>query len=167
VLYLTSEEDEFVFQMLQDVDGKAFLSVSDEKALPMTDAEKSEVEQAEKEHKELLDFVKESLGEKVTAVRISKILKSGAVCLNSDGPISIEMEQYFKKMRSAFPMQAGRVLELNAHSDAFAALCRTFEEDKDKAAQYAEILYNQALLISGLPLPDPVRYTELVCTLMR
>lgn len=166
VLYLTSEEDEFVFQMLQEIDGKAFMSVSDENALPMTDAEKAEVEQAEKEHKELLDFVKESLGERVTAVRISKILKSGAVCLTSDGPISIEMEQYFKKMRSAFPMQAGRVLELNANSDAFAALNKTYGEDKELAAEYVEILYNQALLISGLPLPDPVRYTELVCKLM-
>jgi molecular chaperone HtpG len=167
VLYLTSDEDEFVFQMLQEVDGKDFLSVSDEKALPITEAEKAEVEQAEKEHKELLDFVKESLGDQVTAVRISKILKSGAVFLNSDGPISIEMEQYFKKMRSAFPMQAGRVLELNANSDAFAALRKAFDEDKEKAAQYAEILYSQALLISGLPLTDPVRYTELVCTLLR
>lgn len=167
VLYLTFEEDEFLFQMMQELDGKPFMHVADENALPMTDTEKAEIEQAEKDHKELLDFVKETLGDVVAAVRVSKILKSGAVCLTSDSPISIEMEEYFKKMKSAFPMQAVRVLELNPNSDAFAALKKTFEEDKDKAAKYVEILYSQALLISGLPLPDPVRYSELVCTLMR
>ena len=167
VLYLTAQEDEFVIQVLNEIDGKAFLSVADENALPITEAEKAEIEQAEETHKALLDFVKETLGDKVTGVRISKILKSGTVCLSSDGPISIEMEQYFKKMKSPFPMQAGRVLELNANAPAFAALRRAFEEDQEKAALYAEILYDQALLISNLPLPDPVRYGELVCQLMQ
>lgn len=167
VLYLTGQEDEFVIQVLNEIDGKAFLSVADENALPITEAEKAEIEQAEEAHKALLDFVKETLGDKVTGVRISKILKSGTVCLRSDGPISIEMEQYFKKMKSPFPMQAGRVLELNANAPAFAALRRAFEEDQAKAALYAEILYDQALLISNLPLPDPVRYGELVCQLMQ
>jgi molecular chaperone HtpG len=167
VLYLTGQEDEFVIQVLNEIDGKAFLSVADENALPITEAEKAEIEQAEEAHKALLDFVKETLGDKVTGVRISKILKSGTVCLRSDGPISIEMEQYFKKMKSPFPMQAGRVLELNANAPAFSALRRAFEEDQAKAALYAEILYDQALLISNLPLPDPVRYGELVCQLMQ
>lgn len=167
VLYLTGEEDELLCQILQNVDGKDLLSVADEKALAMTEAEKAEVEQAEEAHKELLDFVKESLGERVTAVRISKILKSGAVCLNSDGPISIEMEKYFSKMNSPFPMQAGRVLELNPSVPAFEALRKCFAEDRDRAAQYAEILYYQALLIADLPIPDPVRYTELVCSLLQ
>jgi len=167
VLYLTGQEDEFVIQVLNEIDGKAFLSVADENALPITEAEKAEIEQAEEAHKALLDFVKETLGDKVTGVRISKILKSGTVCLSSDGPISIEMEQYFKKMKSPFPMQAGRVLELNANAPAFSALRRAFEEDQAKAALYAEILYDQALLISNLPLPDPVRYGELVCQLMQ
>lgn len=167
VLYLTGEEDELLMQILQNVDGKDFLSVADEKALALTETEKAEVEQAEEDSRELLDFVKETLGERVTAVHISKILKSGAVCLTSDGPISIEMEKYFSKMNSPFPMQAGRVLELNPNSSAFTALKQSFEGDKEKAAKYAEILYYQALLISDLPIPDPVRYSELVCSLMQ
>lgn len=166
VLYLTDEEDELLCQILQNVDGKDLLSVADEKALAMTEAEKAEVEQAEEAHKALLDFVKERLGDRVTGVRISKILKSGAVCLGSDGPISIEMEKYFSKMKTPFPMTAGRVLELNPNAPAFEALRKCFEQDQDRAAQYAEILYDQALLIADLPIPDPVRYTELVCSLM-
>ncbi len=166
VLYLTSEEDEFVIQMLQELDGKAFISVADENALPVTESEKNEAEQAEKEYKELLDFVKETIGDAITSVRISKILKSGAVCLTAEGPISIEMEQYFKKIGSEFPMQTGHVLELNPNAPVFEAMKNVFETDKEKAAKYAQILYNQALIISDLPLPDPVGYTQLVCDLM-
>ena len=166
VIYLTGEEDEFVFQMLADIDGKAFLSVSDEKALPITDADKEQVEQAEKDNKELLDFVKETLGDKVSAVRLSKILQSSAVCLVADGPVSIEMEQYFKKVNTPFPMQAQKVLELNGESPVFAALSKTFAEDKDKAKDYANLLYSQAVLMAGLPLEDPVAYSKLVCSLM-
>jgi molecular chaperone HtpG len=166
VLYLTAQEDEFLLQVLGELEGKRFLSVASEEALPVTETEKAQVEQAERDHKELLDFVKEILGDRVTAVRVSKILQSGAVCLASDGPVSIEMEQYFKKINAPMPMTAGRVLELNAGSTAFAALGRAYEGDRDKAAKYAELLYNQALLIADLPLENPVRYTELVCSLM-
>ena len=166
VFYLTNEEDELVLDMLQEFEGKKFLSVSKEEALPVTDAEKEAVEAAEKEHKEVLDFVKETLGERVSAVRLSKILKSGSVCMTTDGPISLEMEKYFKKMRTDFPMEAQRVLEINGESKVFAALCKAYAEDKDKAAAYAEVLYNQALLIAGLPLADPAAYTEMVCGLI-
>ena len=93
--------------------------------------------------------------------------QSGTVCLTADGPVSLEMEKYFLKMRRDFPMSAERVLELNPDAAAFQALCKAFEEDKDKAAKYIEVLYNQALIIADLPLPDPARYAELVCGLMQ
>ena len=167
VLYLTVDEDEIVLQMLENAYGKSFVSVSDENALPVTDAEKASVEQAEKDHKELLDFAQETLKGEVTKVRISKILQSGAVCLTAEGPVSLEMEKYFRKMRRDFPMSAQRVLELNPDSSAFQALCKAFEEDKDKAAAYVEVLYNQALIIADLPLPDPAHYADLVCGLLQ
>ena len=167
VLYLTVDEDEIVLQMLENAYDKPFVSVADENALPVTDAEKASVEQAEKDHKELLDFAQETLKGEVSKVRISKILQSGAVCLTAEGPVSLEMEKYFRKMRRDFPMSAQRVLELNPDSDAFQALCKAFEEDKEKAAAYVEVLYNQALIIADLPLPNPARYTELVCGLMK
>ena len=113
VLYLTVDEDEIVLQMLENAYDKPFVSVASEDALPVTDAEKASVEQAEKDHKALLDFAQETLKGEVSKVRISKILQSGAVCLTAEGPVSLEMEKYFRKMRRDFPMSAQRVLELN------------------------------------------------------
>ena len=167
VLYLTVDEDEIVLQMLENAYDKSFVSVASEDALPVTDAEKASVEQAEKDHKALLDFAQETLKGEVSKVRISKILQSGAVCLTAEGPVSLEMEKYFRKMRRDFPMSAQRVLELNPDAPAFQALCKAYEEDKEKAAAYVEVLYNQALIIADLPLPDPARYAELVCGLMK
>ena len=167
VLYLTVDEDEIVLQMLENAYDKPFVSVASEDALPVTDAEKASVEQAEKDYKALLDFAQETLKGEVSKVRISKILQSGAVCLTAEGPVSLEMEKYFRKMRRDFPMSAQRVLELNPDAPTFQALCKAYEEDKEKAAAYVEVLYNQALIIADLPLPDPARYAELVCGLMK
>ena len=117
---------------------------------------------------QLLEAVKEALGDQVKEVRISSILKSGACCLTADGPVSLEMEKYFQRVdpENAKNMKAQRVLELNPDSPAFAALQQAVETDKDKAAKYAKLLYAQAQLIAGLPLEDPAGYTELVCSLM-
>ena len=167
VLYLTVSEDEIVLQMMENAYGKTFVSVANEDALPITDAEKASAEQAEKDNKEVLDFVQETLKGQVAKVRVSTILQSGAVCLSADGPVSLEMEKYFHKMRGDYPLKADRVLELNPNSPTFQALCAAYQSDKELAATYAEVLYNQALIIADLPLPDPARYTELVCSLMK
>ena len=167
VLYLTVDEDEIVLQMLENAYDKPFISVANEDALPVTDAEKASAEQAEKDHKDLLDFAQETLKGYVSKVRISKILKSGTVCLTADGPVSLEMEKYFHKMRRDFPMSAEKVLELNPESPAFQALCKAYDEDKEKAKNYIQVLYYQALIIADLPLPDPAHYAELVCGLMQ
>ena len=171
ILYLTEEVDEFVMQTLQEVSGKKLKSVSDPDALPETDEEKAEQEKQAEESKPVLDFVKETLGDRIKEARISKILKTAPVCMTADGPMSLEMEKYFAKMEGASPMggmKAERVLELNPASSAFAALKSALDgEDKDRAAKYAEVLYHQALLIAGLPIEDPAAYTELVCSLMQ
>ena len=167
VLYLTVDEDEIVLQMLENAYDKPFISVANEDALPVTDAEKASAEQAERDHKDLLDFAQETLKGYVSKVRISKILKSGTVCLTADGPVSLEMEKYFHKMRRDFPMSAEKVLELNPESPAFQALCKAYDEDKEKAKNYIQVLYYQALIIADLPLPDPAHYAELVCGLMQ
>ena len=167
VLYLIASEDEIVLQMLENYGDKPFVSVASEDALPVTDAEKANAEQAEKDHKELLEFAQETLKNQVAKVRISTILQSGSVCLTAEGPVSLEMEKYFHKMRGDYPMKAQRVLELNPESSAFQALCAAYETDMEKAATYVEVLYNQALIIADLPVPDPARYAELVCSLMQ
>ena len=167
ILYLTEEVDEFVVNALGELDGKAFKSVSDDDALPQTDEEKAALDKKAEENKDVLDFVKETLGDRIKEARVSRILKSGAVCLTADGPVSLEMERYFQKANNgSMPMKAERVLELNADSGVFAALRDAVDNDKEKAAKYAELLYCQALLIADLPLEDPAKYTELVCSLM-
>ena len=169
ILYLTAEADQFVVNALGEVDGKAFKSVDDDDALPETDEEKAARSQQAEENKPVLDFLKQTLGDEIHEARLSRILKSGAVCLTADGPITLEMEKYFQKLDPdrGGEMKAQRVLELNPDSAAFAALKRAVENDKDLAAKYARLLYAQAQLIAGLPLADPAGYTELVCSLMK
>ena len=169
ILYLTDEVDEFVMNTLSEWDGKPFKNVCDDDALPESDEEKAQAEKKAEENKDVLDFVKETLGERIKEVRISQILKSAPVCMSADGPVSLEMEKYFQRVdpQAAKEMKAGRVLELNPDSGAFAALRAALEGDKERARTYAELLYDQALLIAGLPLEDPAAYTELVCSLMQ
>ena len=168
ILYLTDEVDEFVVNTLGEWNGKAFKSVCAEDALPETDEEKAANEKKAEEHKAVLDFVKETLGDKVAQVRVSKILKNSAVCLTADGPISLEMEKYFGKMEADGPaMKAQRVLELNTDAPAVAALRQALDANPSKAADYANLLYGQALLMAGLPLEDPAEFSRLVCALMQ
>ena len=165
-------EDELLLQILGQQDGKQFKSVNDDDALPQTEEEKSAADKQDEESKELLDFVKETLGDKLHAVRISRKLVSQPVCMTTEGPITLEMEKYFhqQKLLSGMDVSQGmtaqRVLELNPNASAFAALQRAFAQDKDKAARYAQVLYYQSLLIAGLTLEDPAAYAELVCSLM-
>ena len=171
ILYLTEEVDEFVMNALAEVSGKKLKSVSDPDALPETDEEKEEQEKQAEEAKPVLDFVKETLGDRIKEARVSKILKTAPVCMTADGPMSLEMEKYFAKMEGSSPMgpmKADRVLELNPSATPFAALKSALDrDDRDRAAKYAEVLYHQALLIAGLPIEDPAAYTELVCSLMQ
>ncbi|MCD8005064.1 MAG: molecular chaperone HtpG [Oscillospiraceae bacterium] len=167
ILYLTEEVDEFVVNALGELDGKQFKAAADADALPQTDEEKAALDKSAEENKDVLDFVKETLGDKVSQVRLSSILKSAPVCLTADGPVSLEMERYFQRTKQEGEgLKAQRVLELNANSGVFAALRQAVEEDREKAASYAKLLYAQALLLADLPLEDPAEYTQLVCQLM-
>ena len=167
ILYCTEDVDDFVMKGLREMDGKEFKSVTEEDALPQTDEEKKAAEEKAEAGKPVLEAVKEALGDQVKEVRVSAILKSGACCLSADGPVSIEMERYMRKVEGGQPMKADRVLELNADSAPFAALKKAVDAgDKDTVAKYAKVLYAQALLLAGLPLEDPAEYTALVCSLM-
>ena len=166
VLYLTEDIDEFAIQTLNDYDGKVFKSVSDPGALPETDAQKAEAEKQSEEAKPLLDFCKETLGEAVKEVRVSRILKSAPVCMTAGGPMSFEMERYFEKVEGQAPMKAERVLELNLDHPAVKALQAALGSDKEKAEKYVKLLHAQACLAAGLELTDVAEYTELVCSLM-
>jgi molecular chaperone HtpG len=168
ILYLTEDIDEFVMQSLHEYDGKTLKSINDEDALPETDDEKKAAEEKAESAKEVMDFLKEALGDKIKEARVSKILKSHAVCMTSDGPITIEMEKSLKaRGQDMMGFKAERVLELNPDAPVFETLKAAITADPEKAKKYAEVLYAQALLIAGLPLEDPAGYTDLVCSLMQ
>ena len=115
----------------------------------------------------VLNFVKETLGDKVNEVAASKKLVSHPVCLTAKGGISFEMEKYFAQVQPDSGMKAQRVLELNLEHPAVKAMSDSIGSDDEKAKLYAELLYDQALLIAGLPIENPSDYTDLVCKLMK
>ena len=167
ILYCTEDVDDFVMQALGEIDGKKFMSATAEDALPQTDEEKKQAEEKAEAGKPVLEAVKNVLGDQVKEVRISKILKSGACCLSADGPVSLEMERYMRKLEGGEHMKAERVLEFNADSAPYAALKKAVDAgDQATVEKYAKLLYGQALLLADLPLEDPSEYAELVCSLM-
>ena len=167
ILYCTEDVDDFVMQALGEIDGKKFMSATAEDALPQTDEEKKQAEEKAEAGKPVLEAVKNVLGDQVKEVRISKILKSGACCLSADGPVSLEMERYMRKLEGGEHMKAQRVLELNADSAPYAALKKAVDAgDQATVEKYAKLLYGQALLLADLPLENPSEYAELVCSLM-
>ena len=160
ILYFSDKMDEFVADMFRKYADKPFRSVLDGD-LGLAPAEKKD----EALYKEGLDFIKKTLGEKVDEVVSSSRLKSHPVCLSSGDGITFEMERYFKAVGQDMPVKAKRILEVNTDHPAFAAIDRTMTANPDKAAKYCEVLYNQALLIAGLPIEDPSAYTDLLCSL--
>ena len=168
ILYLTDEMDEFVFNILGQYKEKPFKSVSAED-IAEDDAEaKENIKKLEEDNKELLEDIKKALGDKVSEVKLSPRLKSSAVCLTTKGDISLEME----KILSAMPMDQGikaeRVLELNPEHSVFETLNKIKNKDADskKLEVYANLLYNQALLISGIQIDDPVEFSKSICQLI-
>ena len=162
VLYLTGEADEFVLQMLHKYADKEFRSIIDGE-LDLGDEEKKVLD----EKPELMKFVKEVLGDKIKEAKVSRRLKTHPVCMTAGEGFSFEMEKYFKNFQMPTPVKADRILELNTDHPAVMAMETALLTDRAKAELYAKILYDQALLIAGLPLEDPSEYTDLVAQLMK
>lgn len=162
IFYMTDEVDEFVINMLGEIDGKKFKSVNDKDLGIESDEDKEDTEAKEDENKVMLDYLKDSLGGKVSAVRLSHKLKSHPVCLSTDGEVSLGMEKYFASVPGDHPdIKAQRVLEINPAHKAFYMLLDSWQLDKDKCAKIGQLLYDQALLIADLPIENPSEYTDL------
>ena len=169
ILYFTDHVDEFTMQMMHDYNGKEFKSVSADDLGLETEAEKEEIKKAEEDNKDLFDFMTEKLGGKVKAVKLSQRLKTHPVCVTSEGALSVEMEKVLSAMpdEQAHTAKAAKILEINASHPIFEKLKKLYAEDKkDTVAEYADILYSQALLIEGMPIEDPVEFTNKLCTIM-
>lgn len=162
ILYCTEEIDEFSLQTLMQYKDKKFCSATNDDLGIENDENKEE----EKDSSAILTFVKETLGDKVSEVVASKKLVSHPVCLTAKGGISFEMEKYFNAVQPDSGMKAQRVLELNMNHSAVKAMESAVQTDIEKAKKYAELLYDQALLIAGLPIENPGEYADLVCSLM-
>ncbi|MGG3805575.1 molecular chaperone HtpG [Metabacillus fastidiosus] len=166
ILYFTDDVDEFAIKMLMTYKEKEFKSVSsgDLGIEPEEKENKSEAEQ--NEDKELFEYMKDILKDKVKDVKASKRLRSHPVCLSTEGEVTIEMEKILNAMPDNQNVKADKVLEINPNHDVFKSLQKAFENDKEKLALYTQLLYNQALLIEGLPINDPVEFTNDMCKIM-
>ena len=163
ILYFTDKADEFLPDMLQKYQDKPFRSAIDGD-LELGDEQKPDETDS---HQESFAFLKEALGDKVDQVKASTRLKTHPVCLSSGQGITFEMEKYFTAVQPELGMKAKRILEINVDHPAFAAFETARITDPDKAKKYAQILYNQACLIAGLPIENPSAYTDLICSLWK
>ena len=164
ILYFTEDVDEFAIKMLMNYKEKEFKSVSSgDLGIESEEENKKENE----ENKGIFEAMKEALGEKISAVKASSRLKNYPVCLSSEGEVSIEMEKILSAMPNNQGVKAQKVLEVNTNHEVFNSLKDAIENDKDKFNLYTKLLYNQALLVEGLSIEDPVDFTNDICKLMK
>ena len=161
VLFLTDDVDEFTVTILHEYSGKQFKSVSSGDLDIETEEEKKASEKLAEDHKPLLDEIKEALAGKVKDVKISSRLKDHAVCISSEGPLSVEMEKVLNAMPTENKLKAERILEINSEHPVFAKLKSLHENgDKQKLKDLSDVLFVQAQLIEGILPEDPADYVE-------
>lgn len=168
ILYLTDNVDEFALQAIMSYKDKKFKNISQGDLDLDSDEEKKELEKKAEENKDLLAGIKEVLGEKVKEVKISSRLVDDPVCLSSEEGMSFEMEKVLSAMPEGNPygMKATRILEINPNHEIFAALQKVYEQDHDAVKDYADLLYDQALLIEGFPIENPTEFSRKICEFM-
>ena len=168
VLYFTQDVDEFAIKVMINYDGKPFKSISDADLDLDTEEEKEEAKKLDEENKDMFAFMQEAIADKVKTVRLSKKLKTHPVCLSTDGSITIEMEKVLNAMpqNDGNKVKAEKALEINPNHPIFEKLKDLYANDKDKLKDYAKLLYDQALLIEGMSIDNPVEFANLVCELM-
>ncbi len=167
VLILHDDVDEFVINILEEYDGHKFKSVNQGDLDLLDKEEEKKIKDLNKEKKPLLDALKDALNGEVDEVRISKRLTNSAVCLVSGDGVSFEMEKVLHQMPNVNEnIKANKILELNSNHEVFKAIDEAYDKNPDSIKDYAELLYNQALIIEGFKIKDPLRFSELMCDLM-
>ena len=166
ILYLTDNVDEFAVKVLMRHGDKEFRNVSEGDLGIDTEAEKEETKKLAEENKDMLSFITAALDGKVKETKISDKLKSHPVCISSSGQISLEMEKIPNQNTQNEKVKSEKVLEINPNHKIFAAMQKLYGEDKEKFKDYASILYDQALLIEGMQIEDPVEFSNKICALM-
>ena len=167
VLLFTDEVDEFVPQTLMTYDEKSFCNAATEDLGLQTEEEKKELEEKTQAMQGMLDFAKQTLGESVQEVKLNGDLGDSPACVTPGSGMSFEMEKYMRRMNPEVPFPSMRILELNPEHEAVKAMQSAMVGDTQKAKDYAELLYGQALLMADLPLEDPAEFGKLICKLMK
>ena len=166
ILYLTDNVDEFAVKVLMRHGEKEFRNVSEGDLGIDSEEQKEETKKLSEDNKDMLALITEALGGKIKECRISDKLKSHPVCISSFGQISLEMEKILNQNPQNQKVTSEKVLEINPNHKIFAAMQKLFETDKNKFKDYASILYDQALLIEGMQIDDPVEFSNKICSLM-
>jgi len=166
VLLFTDDIDEFMVSILQKYDKLDFKNVAQGDLDLIDKKAEKKLEELNKEKESLLTALKEGLGDNVSEVKLSKRLKDSPVCLVSGEGLSMEMEKVLQNMPQAQDAKATKILEINPNHDLFKTLEKVYEKNQDKVKEYAKILYNQALLIEGLPLENPAEFSEQMAKLI-
>lgn len=166
ILYFTEDVDEFVTKMMPVYQEKEFRSVSSNDLGLESEEEKEETKKQQEQNKDLFSAIKEALGERVTEVRLSGRLKNAACCLTAKGQVSLEMERVLGAMPGEQKVKAERVLELNPDHKIFPVLQKLYSEHKEDLADYAELLYGQALIREGMLPEDSAAFAAAMCRLM-
>ena len=166
ILYLTDNVDEFAVKVLMRHGEKEFRNVSEGDLGIDSEEQKEETKKLSEDNKDMLALITEALGGKIKECRISDKLKSHPVCISSFGQISLEMEKILNQNPQNQKVTSEKVLEINPNHKIFAAMQKLYETDKDKFKDYASILYDQALLIEGMQIDDPVEFSNKICSLM-
>ena len=167
VLLFTDEVDEFVPQTLMTYDEKNFCNAATEDLGLQTEDEKKELEEKTQAMQGMLDFVKQAMGETLQEVKLNGDLGDSPACVTPGSGMSFEMEKYMRRMNPEIPFPSVRILELNPEHEAVKAMEKAMVGDTQKAKEYAQLLYGQALLMADLPLEDPAEFGRLVCKLMK
>ncbi len=165
ILYLTDYVDEFVVKTIMNYAEKPLINVCADEAELGTDDEKNEINAKNENNKEMLEFMKSSI-DGVNEIRFTNKLKKHPACLTNEGEISAEMERVLNAMPGSKGIKAQYVLEINAGHSVSEKLIDLFNSDKDKLISYTKLLYNQARLIGGMSIEDPLEFSELICDLM-
>ena len=168
ILYFTENVDEFAIRMMQNYQDKPFKSVLDSSLDLESEEEKKALEEKQESSKTMLETMQKALEGKVGSVKLSGRLKSHPVCLSSEGELSMEMAKTLNAMPGANgeKLHANTVLEINPEHAIYQTLMQLQESDPEKLGEYAKLLYDQALLIAGMPIEDPVAFSNRICSLM-
>lgn len=166
VLICEDDIDEFMLQVMTSYKEKMFKSVNQGDADALDKEEEDKLKELQEDKKSMLEKIKEILADEVSDVVISRRLTDSPVCLVSTDGLSFEMQKVMEKIPTSKNLKADKVLEINPNHKLFETLENLYNDNDPSLSDYVKLLYDQALLIEGFPIKDPVEFSKKMCDLM-